>query len=898
MKVSEIRKSFIHYFLQHGHDSLPSSRLIPENDPTLLFTNAGMNQFKNVFLGLEKRENPQVVTVQKCVRAGGKHNDLEKVGYTARHHTFFEMLGNFSFGDYFKKEAIHYAWDFLTNTLGLPKDKLWVTVFDTDDEAFDIWHKQENLPKDRICRFGEKDNFWRMGDVGPCGPCSEIYYDLGDSLTGPDNVLGGEGDRYMEIWNLVFMEFVEDAKGHQKPLPNPSIDTGAGLERLASVLQGQVNNYHIDLFQNLISSACEWSQSCFDPKAEEGSHQNKSNVALKVLADHARASAFLIADGVLPSSEGRGYVLRRIIRRAVRYGKQLIDKEGVLAHVVQSVLAEMNPPYQELSDQKRLILSTVQDEEKRFLKTLDQGTYLLQQALNKLPQSGTPTLHGEVVFKLYDTYGFPADLTRLIAQESGVSVDDVGFEQCMQRAKEKAKSSWKTKSMPSDTAHIIELAQKVVRQRGPTKFVGYRQTHHLETLLFLSNGVKTVEALKAGESGWAGFNSTSFYAESGGQVGDSGKLLFDGGVAEVTDCIQQDDVFFHQIQVDEGELLLGAQVRQQVTESLRLSTARNHSATHLMHSALRKVLGEHVLQAGSLVDAERLRFDLTHRQPLSGDEIRQVENLVNVEISKSVDVGTQVMTSSEAKSAGALALFGEKYGDRVRVVQMGNFSMELCGGTHVSNTAMIRVFKIVSEGGVSAGVRRIEAVTGEKAVDYLLKHTEQSLEVREHLNILEKWNSFLENDKPNGIIDWAHKKQNEIKNLQKEIKGLKGQAVDISTLVKRAHGFTRNGVDGKLVLADLDLDDRQVLREISDQLRHKLGSGVIIVIGRGQKTHPVIVSVSPDLTPSIHAGKLLQEMVAQMGGKGGGRPDSAQGAASDRTQLEKAFKMAESVVFG
>ena len=898
MKVSEIRKSFVHYFSQHGHDYLPSSHLIPENDPTLLFTNAGMNQFKNVFLGLQKRDSPQAVTVQKCVRAGGKHNDLEKVGYTARHHTFFEMLGNFSFGDYFKKEAIHYAWDFLTKTLNLPKDKLWITVFEADDEAFNIWHKQEGVPKGRIHRFGEKDNFWRMGDVGPCGPCSEIYYDLGDSFTGPEDILGGDGDRYMEIWNLVFMQFVEDLEGNQKPLPNPSIDTGAGLERLASVLQGEINNYHIDLFQSLISSACKFTQSNFDREATEGSEPYKVNVALKVLADHSRAAAFLIADGVLPSNEGRGYVLRRIIRRAVRYGRQLSEKEGVLPYVVNSVLTEMSSPYKELREQENLIVSTVQDEEQRFLKTLDQGVYLLQQALDKLPRSGSPTLDGETVFKLYDTYGFPTDLTRLIAKESGVNVDEVGFEKLMQRAKEKAKASWKVKSLPRDVTHVIEVAQKIFQERGPTKFVGYTQMDHSGILLLLSNGTRMVDSIKAEESGLAVFDSSSFYAESGGQVGDSGTLLFAGGMAKVIDCTQQNGVFFHQIKVVEGEIQVGADIRLQVTQSQRRNTACNHSATHLMHSALRKVLGEHLTQAGSLVDGERLRFDFTHRQPLSTSEIRQVEDIVNAEISRSVSVTTKIMTPDAAKSAGALALFGEKYGDEVRVVQMGDSSMELCGGTHVSNTSMIRVFKIVSEGGISAGVRRIEAITGEKAVAYLLKHTEQSLEVCEHLSIREKWNVFMEPNDSNAIIDWVKKNQSEIKSLQKKIKKLNSQSIDVNTFLDQAQHFNRDGIDGRLVLVDLDIEERELLRDISDKLRDRLGSGVIVVVGRGQNSHPVIVNVSHNLTESIHAGKLLREIVAPMGGKGGGRPDSAQGAAVDRTQLERAFKVAESMVLG
>ena len=897
METRQIREAFINYFEQHSHQCIEGSSLIPDNDPTLLFINAGMNQFKHVFMGLEQRESPRAVTVQKCVRAGGKHNDLEKVGYTARHHTFFEMLGNFSFGDYFKKEAIHYAWDFLTQTLNLPKDRLWITVFESDDEAFNIWHQQEGVPKDRIHRFGEKDNFWRMGDSGPCGPCSEVYYDLGeDHFNSPEDILGGEGDRYMEIWNLVFMQYFEDLDGSQKPLPNPSIDTGAGLERLTSVLQGKINNYDIDLFQNLISSACSFTGANFDHKATPNSKQGKVNIALKVLADHSRAASFLIGDGVIPSNEGRGYVLRRILRRAIRYGRQLVEQEGLLPHVVKSVITVMGPVYQELSEKEKLIVSTVHDEEKRFLKTLDQGIYLLQQALNELPLSGSRILSGEAAFKLYDTYGFPIDLTCLIAKEQEVGVDESGFQAHMAKAKEKAKASWKIKSLPQDEAYIIQLAQDNFQKSGATQFVGYTQTTHSANLLSLSNGTQTIDGMKAGERGLAIFDSSCFYAEGGGQVGDSGHFLFPGGRAEVFDCTQKNDIFFHHIQVTEGHLKLEAKLELQAMESKRRDTTRNHSATHLMHSALRRVLGDHVTQAGSLVDDKHLRFDFTHRGPLSPEEMGQIEFLVNQEISKSRDVKTEIMTPSEAKAVGAISLFGEKYGDTVRVVGMGDFSMEFCGGTHVSNTSVIRLFKIVNEGSVSAGVRRIEALTGDSAVQYVLKHTEESLVARQHFGLREKWNHFLERKQENALISWGVKHQNEIKNLEKEIKKLKYQSIDMLQILKESSTFTCNNIQGKLVLADLDVDDRQTLREISDQLRQKVGSGVVVALGRGacsdknEGSHPLIVNVTPNLCSFIHAGNLIKQVTAHVGGKGGGRPDSAQGALINRGDTKKAFE--------
>jgi len=877
MKSLETRKKFIDFFKDRKHHPVSSSSLVPHNDPTLLFTNAGMNQFKNLFLGLEQREYARAVSSQKCVRAGGKHNDLESVGHTARHHTFFEMLGNFSFGDYFKKDAIHFAWEFLTHTLSLPKDRLFISVFQDDDEAAEIWHKQEKIPKDRIYRFGEKDNFWRMGDSGPCGPCSEIFYDLGPEVPGDpkENVMGGSGDRYMEIWNLVFMQFFEDGKGGRTPLPKPSVDTGMGLERLCAVLQGELSNYHTDLFMDLIRVAEKVTATKYDKSAKG---KNESNVAMRVLADHARASAFLIADGVLPSNEGRGYVLRRILRRAIRYGRTLTD-QSVLPAVVESVVQKMSDPYVELNRQKTLVLTTVRDEESRFLTTLDQGTHLLQDEFRRLNERGRKTLEGETVFKLYDTFGFPADLTRLMAEENGFQIDESGFERKMDEAREKARASWKGKGLSADQAHIVKWTQKLQKDNGPTTFSGYSSTTESSTLILgLTDGKSDVKSLAQDQTGMVALKSTPFYAEGGGQVGDAGVLRGPKGQAEVLDCTRENDVYLHHVRIVEGTLSLNETCHAEVLDSKRRATANNHSATHLMHAALRQVLGDHVTQAGSLVDSTRLRFDFTHNKPLTEDEIQRVERLVNQEIGAARPVESAQMSYKDALKAGAMALFGEKYGEDVRVIRMGDFSMELCGGTHVSNTSVIRVFKIISEGGVSAGVRRIEALTGDAAVDYLLRSTHEDLAARGKVGIPAE----------QSLLEWIEKTQKEIKALERKIQSAQSGQVDIDSLVRDAKEFVAKGKSGKLVFADLPLEDRKVLSEISDKLRDKLQSGVIVIVGQGEKSHPVVVSVSKNLVPDINAGKILGEVAATMGGKGGGRPDFAQGAVPDRSRINTA----------
>lgn len=889
MKSNQVRQTFIDYFKKQGHKAEPSSRLIPEGDPTLLFTNAGMNQFKNLFLGLEQRDYTRAVTAQKCVRAGGKHNDLENVGHTARHHTFFEMLGNFSFGDYFKKDAIHYAWELVTKDFGMDKNRLYVTVFTDDDEAADIWHKQEGVPKDRIYRFGEKDNFWRMGDSGPCGPCSEIFYDLGPDVPGDpkENVMGGNGDRFMEFWNLVFMQYEEDGKGGRKKLPKPSVDTGGGLERMAAILQGKISNYDTDVFQDLIQVAAKISGKEYSSKKGlNNPEQERVNVAMRVLADHARASSFLIADGVLPSNEGRGYVLRRIMRRAIRYGHQLSEDQSILPSVAMEVIRKMSSHYGELEQQRTLIERTIVDEEKRFLATLDQGTHVLNQELHKLKSGGT--LAGDAVFKLYDTYGFPVDLTRLMAVEKGFHIDELGFEKHLQQAKQKAKASWKGKTISGDDAFMVTFSQNINKQNGETQFTGYETTQeNAVKLTGLSDGSKVVSELKSESTGIVVVDKTCFYAESGGQVGDKGVIRSASGEAEVLDTTKQNGVFLHHVKVTDGLLKTGEVLQLVVNSSERRATANNHSATHLLHAALRTVLGTHVQQAGSLVDAERLRFDFTHNAPLTPTETEKIEALVNGEIAKGIQVHSDVMTHKQAIDKGALALFGEKYGDEVRVIQMGAFSMELCGGTHVGNTSQIRFFKIVSESGVSAGVRRIEGITGDKAAEYLDRLSREALQGRAQAGIHVSWQKYLDEDVAK-LPAWIESAQEQTRSLQREIQSLKGKNVDIDSLVNSAQAVSINGTEARLIFADIPMDDRKVLSDLSDRLQDRLKNGVVVIVGQGDTGHPIIASVNKALNPQVSAGKILSEVAGALGGKGGGRPDFAQGSAPSRENLAAA----------
>ncbi len=882
MKNSEVRSAFINYFKKNDHTVISSSSLIPENDPTLLFTNAGMNQFKNLFLGLEKRNYTKAVTSQKCVRAGGKHNDLDNVGFTARHHTFFEMLGNFSFGDYFKKDAIHYAWEFLTQDLKIPKEKLYVTVFQNDDEAADIWHKQEGVPLDRIFRLGEKDNFWRMGDVGPCGPCSEIFYDHGPKAGRESDpfkgIVAGE-DRFVEIWNLVFMQYEETAPGKLHPLPKPSVDTGSGFERLVAAMQGQFANYDTDLFLPMIDVASKISKQSYvsDPLILREDLVIRDRVAaMRVLADHCRSTSFLLADGALPSNEGRGYVLRRIMRRAIRYGRKLSQDQSFLAPMSEALIQSMSDFYPELDQRKDHILATIKDEESRFLQTLDNGTAILQDEIKKLKSKNQKVISGETVFKLYDTYGFPVDLTAVMAAEQDLTVDESGFEKTMQASKEKAKSSWKSKSMQADEKHVIEFGQKY--SSNPTKFLGYDSLESKSQIMALSNGITETSGLKTGETGYIVLDQTPFYAEGGGQMGDQGFIKTTTAEARVHDCIKQGQTFLHQIEIVKGELKKSDQVETHVETKVRRQTASNHSATHLMHAALRKALGTHVTQAGSLVDETKTRFDFTHNKPLSTEEIQTIENLVNQEISEAHPVKAELMTHKAAIDKGAMALFGEKYGDEVRVLSMGSFSSELCGGTHVNNTSQIRAFKIMSESGVSSGVRRIEAITGDAVIELFLKNTDELKTAKN--------SAGLSTDKL--LTEWIDSKKEEIKDLQKQIKKIQSGQINVDDLAKNAKSFNTSQGVAQYVLADLNLDDRDVLAQITDQLKNKIQKGIVIVIGSGESTHPVIISVSKDLTTQFQAGTLLKDFAQVLGGKGGGRPDFAQGAVPDRSKVAEA----------
>lgn len=892
MKSSDVRAKFIEYFKKNQHSAVASSSLIPDKDPTLLFTNAGMNQFKNLFLGLEKRDYVRAVSSQKCVRAGGKHNDLENVGFTARHHTFFEMLGNFSFGDYFKKEAIHYAWELLTKELGIPKERLYVTVFQNDDEAADIWHKQEGIPKDRIFRFGEKDNFWRMGETGPCGPCTEIFYDHGEKAGAETDAYKGilsGGDRYVEIWNLVLMQYFEKEPGKMEPLPKPSVDTGAGLERLCAVMQGKINNYDTDLFTPLIDAALNLIPHesnlaeliHHQYKGPSSAELNEKLAALRVLADHTRSVGFLLTDGAVPSNEGRGYVLRRILRRALRYQRKLSPTASFFPAMINAMVSEMGAFYPELRERRDYVLNVVQDEESRFTQTLDQGTELLNVELNKLKSAGKKVLSGDVVFKLYDTYGFPVDLTRLMAEEQKLQVDEAGFDHEMQSAREKAKASWKGKGLATDEAHLIQWSNTLARDAGTTKFVGYEQLECQSKVIGLSNGHGAVNSLKAGEQGIVVTTTTCFYGEGGGQVGDKGRGHSGSAEFVIHNTTKQNDVFLHNIEIATGELKMGSEVTLQVEESERRQTAANHSATHLLHAALRKTLGTHVTQAGSLVDSSRLRFDFTHPKALSSEELQKIEALVNEEVSKGLSVQSSVKSHEAAIKDGAMALFGEKYGDEVRVVKMGSFSQELCGGTHVNNTAQIRLFKIVSESGVSAGVRRMEALAGDCAVKYLMKHHLQAQQARESIGAQESWAQILDSN-TSPLTTWIEEKKTTIKALEKEIKDLKKGQINVDALLASAKPFKKNDLQGKIVVATLDVDDRELLAQITDQLKNRVESGVIVTVGLGTDSHPVIVATTKNLNPTINAGQILKDLSQQLGGKGGGRPDFAQGAVVKR----------------
>jgi len=870
MKSAEIREAFLRFFEEKGHTRVASSSLIPANDPTLLFTNAGMNQFKDCFLGLEKRAYTRATTSQKCVRAGGKHNDLENVGYTARHHTFFEMLGNFSFGDYFKRDAIHYAWEFLTSDkwLKLPKEKLWVTVYATDDEAYDIWTKEVGVPAERMVRIGDNkgapyasDNFWAMGDTGPCGPCTEIFFDHGEHIWGgPPGSPEEDGDRYIEIWNNVFMQFNRTADGVLHPLPAPSVDTGMGLERISAVLQHVNSNYEIDLFQSLLNAAAD-AIGC----------RNEGQASLKVVADHIRSCGFLIADGVTPSNEGRGYVLRRIIRRACRHGNKLGAKGAFFHKIVAALVAEMGDAFAELRQQQSHIERVLRNEEEQFAKTLEQGLRILEQDLASLEGSVIP---GAVVFKLYDTYGFPVDLTNDIARERNLTLDEAGFEREMEAQRERARSA---SAFGMDYNSLVKI-------EGETEFRGYQTTRDVGKVVALFKEGMSVQKLAAGEEGVVVLDRTPFYAESGGQVGDCGYLAAEGVRFDVRDTTKAGAAFLHHGVLDSGSLEVGAQIEAVVDDSVRQSTALNHSATHLLHAALRKLLGEHVSQKGSLVDSQRLRFDFSHFEAIRPEQIKALEDLVNAEIRRNTAVEIEETDIDTAKSKGAMALFGEKYGDTVRVLSMGGgFSVELCGGTHVARTGDIGLFKIISEGGVAAGVRRIEAVTGAAALAYLNQAEEQ---LREAAGLVKGSRDNLL-DKLAGVLERNRQLEKELEQLKAKAASaagddLAGSAIDVGGV--RVLAARLDGLDGKALLA------------LVDQLKNKLGSAVILLGGAQEDKVVLVAGVTQDLTTRFKAGELMKQAAAAVGGKGGGRPDMAQGGGTDVGALDDALALAAKFV--
>lgn len=860
--TAEIRQAFLDFFHSKGHQVVASSSLVPHNDPTLLFTNAGMNQFKDVFLGLDKRHYSRATTAQRCVRAGGKHNDLENVGYTARHHTFFEMLGNFSFGDYFKQDAIKYAWELLTgeNWFALPKDKLWVTVYETDDEAFDIWANEVGVPRERIIRIGDNkgaafasDNFWQMGDTGPCGPCTEIFFDHGDHIWGgPPGSPEEDGDRYIEIWNIVFMQFNRQADGTMEPLPKPSVDTGMGLERIAAVLQHVNSNYDIDLFRTLIENVARVTGAT-----------DLTNKSLRVIADHIRSCAFLIADGVIPSNENRGYVLRRIIRRAVRHGNMLGAKETFFWKLVAPLIDVMGAAGEELKQQQAQVEHVLKTEEEQFARTLERGLALLDEELSKLKGD---TLDGETAFRLYDTYGFPVDLTADVCRERNIKVDEAGFEAAMEEQRRRARES---SGFGADYNAMI-------RVDGASEFKGY---DHLElnakvTALFIDG--KAVDAVTAGQEAVVILDQTPFYAESGGQVGDKGELKGAGFSFAVNDTQKYGQAIGHIGKLSHGTLKVGDALEADVDRARRQRIRLNHSATHLMHAALRQVLGTHVAQKGSLVNDKALRFDFSHFEAMKPEEIRAVEDLVNAQIRRNLPVETNIMDIDAARESGAMALFGEKYDDRVRVLSMGDFSTELCGGTHASRTGDIGLFRITSESGTAAGVRRIEAVTGEGAIAYL--HAQSDL--------LGDIAQLLKGDSQN-LGDKVRAALERTRVLEKELQQLKEQAAAQESANLSSKAEEINGV--KLLVSELAGVEPKMLRTMVDDLKNQLGSTVVVLATVADGKVSLIAGVSKDVTDRVKAGELVGMVAQQVGGKGGGRPDMAQAGGTDASALPAAL---------
>ena len=854
MKSAEIRSQFLEYFQENGHTIVSSSPLIPGNDPTLLFTNAGMVQFKDVFTGEETRPYQRATTSQRCVRAGGKHNDLENVGYTARHHTFFEMLGNFSFGDYFKEDAIRFAWDFLTKRLGLPEERLWVTVHHSDQEAEDIWIQTIGVDPNRLSRLGDKDNFWSMGDTGPCGPCSEIFYDHGPDVPGgPPGSEEDDLDRYIEIWNLVFMQFEQTADGARTPLPKPSVDTGMGLERIAAVMQHVHSNYEIDLFQALLKAAAEVTQT-----------QDLEAKSLRVIADHIRSCSFLICDGVLPSNEGRGYVLRRIIRRAIRHGHKLGCDQPFFHKIVHTLVAEMGEAYAELRDNEDRIVAALKQEEAQFAKTLDAGMKVLEDAVSSLTSK---TLPGELIFRLYDTHGFPVDLTNDIARERDLELDIEGFEKAMDEQREKSRQG---------SSFAIE-GQIRFDLDGSTEFLGYTHLDASAVVVALAKDGEQVDALATGDSGIVVLNQTPFYAESGGQQGDRGSLTSANGSYQVMGTKKFGAHFGHEGKLGMGELKVGDTVNARVEGPRRQATALNHSATHLLHAALRTVLGDHVTQKGSLVTHERTRFDFSHPQPVTAEELIAIESMVNREIRQNEVVETRVMPIEEAKAAGAMALFGEKYDDEVRVLSMGDFSVELCGGTHVARTGDIGLFKILSEGGVASGVRRIEAVTGEGALEQVV-----ALEAT-----LDQAAALLKTG-ADSIVSKIEQMTERLKGTEREVDALKMK------LATQAGGDLLDDVVDvcgvQCLVASLDGQDPKTLRDTLDRVKNRLSQGVVVLATVRDEKVNLIAGVTDNLTDRVKAGDLIGFVAAQVGGRGGGRADMAQAGGTEPASLPDAMK--------
>lgn len=854
---AQVRQAFLDYFASKQHQIVPSSSLVPGNDATLLFTNAGMVPFKDVFLGAEKRSYTRATSSQRCVRAGGKHNDLENVGYTARHHTFFEMLGNFSFGDYFKEDAIEFGWTFLTGVLGLPKEKLWVTVFEEDSEAEKIWLEKIGIDPSRLARIGAKDNFWSMGDTGPCGPCTEIFYDHGEDIFGgPPGTPDEDGDRYIEIWNLVFMQYNRHADGTMEPLPKPSVDTGMGLERISAIMQGVHSNYEIDIFQGLIGDAARLL-ACDDL-------EHKS---LRVIADHIRSCSFLIADGVMPSNEGRGYVLRRIIRRAIRHGHKLEAKGHFFHKLVASLGQQMGDAYPELIQQQAIIEKILRIEEEQFGRTLDRGMALLEDMLANLKGD---TIAGDDVFKLYDTYGFPADLTADIARERQLKIDHNGFDIAMGLQRERAQKASQFGTDYNET----------LKSDHSTRFKGYTNSTYSATVVEIFNGDQSVSQLNAGEQGIVILDSTPFYAESGGQVGDSGELHLADGVFEVKDTIKLGNAFAH-VGIAHATVQLNGKVRAEINSKRRAVIVKNHTATHLLHAALRTVLGDHVTQKGSLVDPDKLRFDFSHFEGVTVDELRQVEQMVNSEIRRNLERHTALMPIDEAKEKGAMALFGEKYDDEVRVVTLGDFSTELCGGVHVERSGDIGLFKITSEAGTAAGVRRIEAVTAEAALIFVDQQSTSLASIA----------ALVKSDVP-GVTGKVEQLISKGKQLEKEISQLKQQlaAKAGSDLVEQAIDI--NGV--KVLIADLDGIESKALRGMVDELKNKMQSGIIMLATANDGKVGLISGVTKDLIGRVKAGELVNMVAQQVGGKGGGRPDMAQAGGTQPENLTTALASVES----